>query len=184
MQRFLNTFFGTEDHTVLSPEFTERAEKFYDDPESRWEPVLIDTAYYVLRQDPQRLKTLDRLNYLRRECSKLYNTLVADPKNQVTRRKELQKLGACLAADDGVFHIVQKPAGGYDVRAYAHDSWIFIELPTFASIETGTDGINTTEARRRVSLLHIVLHELAHVAGYWDHDADHEKCIAWLTKYV
>ena len=189
MQRFLDSlaglFLGNDDDPgQLLPQFKEHAQKFYDDPESRWEPVDARKIFYVLRNDPYRLHALDRLTFLDRECTKLYNRLAADPKNFTTRRSELDKLRACLASGDGLCHIVQKPFGGYDVRAYAHDNWIFVELPTFSSIESGSDGINTTEERRRQSLLQIVLHEVAHVAGYWEHDDKHDKFIAWLNRYV
>jgi hypothetical protein len=181
MQRFLQGLFGTgEDTGALIREFTRRASKFYDDPESHWEPIEVQNkTFYVLKDDPARLETLHRLTYLDRECTKVYNRLVADPKNTSTRWKELTLLQECLAPGDGICHIVQKPFGGYDVRAYAHDNWIFIELPTFASIES-----DTNEERKRKSLLHIILHEVAHVAGYWEHNEKHEKCIAWLEKYT
>lgn len=185
MQRFIQRLFGYEDDGNLSPEFVNLARKFYDNPESRWEPVTtLHKTFYVLRHDATRLQTIDRLTYLDRECTKLFNKLVADPRNHSARKTELRKLRDCLVPVDGVCRIAQKPFGGYDVRAYAHDSWIFIELPTFASIESGQDGINVTEERRRLTLLHIVLHELAHVAGYWEHNDKHEKCIAWLRNYV
>ena len=178
MQRFLQRLFGHEDG-LLSSDFTERAMKFYDDPEMLWEPVTSATkTFYVLKNDLTRLQTRDRLVFLDRECTKLYNRLAADPRNVTRRQKELELLRACLAPGDGLCRIVQKPFGGYDVRAYAHDNWIFVELPTFASIEAGSD-----EGGRRKSLLRIVVHEIAHVAGYWEHNDKHEKCIAWLETY-
>lgn len=179
MQRFIQRLFGHEDG-VLSSDFTERAMKFYDEPETLWEPVDSTTkTFYVLKNDPMRLQTIDRLLFLDRQCTKLYNKLAADVRNTTRRPKELELLRRCLAPDDGLCHIVQKPFGGYDARAYAHDNWIFIELPTFASIESGSD-----ENGRRKSLLRILFHEIAHVAGHWEHDDKHEKCIAWLETYM
>jgi hypothetical protein len=82
----------------LLPEFAELAQKFYENPESRWEPIMtLHKTFYVLRHDSNRLQTIDRLTYLDRECTKLFNKLVADPRNQTARRKEVQKLRECLA---------------------------------------------------------------------------------------
>jgi len=175
------------DPTKLHPDFVRHAEEFYSDAEDLWEPVVLRNGktYYLLRDDPRRDEVSERMMYLDKVFQKVWTRLLEDPLTQTTRKTERENIRRCLAPKDvGISHIVQKPLGGYDVRAYAHDSWIFVELPTFKSVETGDDGINTTEDRRRRTLAHIVIHEVAHVAGYWEHDDKHAKCIAWLTKYL
>lgn len=186
---FVSSIFGDHVQSNLSGEFVKRARKFYNPPESYWEPVRLRTGktYYLLKEDTYRQEVIERMVYLEKECTKLWARLLADPLNVQRRASEVRKLRACLAPQDTlrtISRIVQKPLGGYDVRAYAHDSWIFIELPTFKSVETGDDGVNTTEEKRRKTLMHILVHELAHVAGYWEHDDKHSNCISWLTKYT
>ena len=179
---------GGDDGTYvkLMPDFVKHARKFYDPPGRYWEPVLLPTGktYYLLQGDPLRQQVSDRMMYLEKECQRLWTRLEMDPNTRKNRLSELNNLRKCLAPRDTFSRIAQKPLGGYDVRAYAHDSWIFIELPTFRSVETGEDGINLTEEKRRKTLMHILVHELAHVAGYWEHDDKHSNCIAWLTQYI
>lgn len=177
---------GGSDSSGLMPEFVRYARKFYNPPETFWEPVALKNGkiYYLLKGDPHRSQASERFVYLEKECQKLWTRIANDPVNIRKRASELRKLEQCLVPGDAVSRIVQKPLGGYDVRAYAHDSWVFVEVPTFSSVETGADGINLTEEKRRKTLLHILVHELAHVAGYWEHDDKHANCIHWLTKYI
>lgn len=173
--------------TVLIDDFVRKAQQFYPDPEALWEPVALPSSnrvWYMLKNDATRALVVERMKYLDRELKKVWTRLRQVP---VPRRPlEMDNLRRFFEPDedDGVARLVQKPSGGYDVRAYAHDAWIFVEIPTFASVEQGTDGVNVTEAKRRTTLLHIILHELAHVAGHWKHDDKHRACVAWLTKYI
>lgn len=175
------------DTVILVDDFVEKARKFYSDPEAVWEPVAIPSMsrlVYLLKYDARRELVVERMMYLHRELIKLWTRLSANSKNWDGRWREMQALRRFFEPEDGVSRLAQKPLGGYDVRAYAHDAWIFVEIPTFTSVENGTDGVNLTEAKRRTTLFHIVIHELAHVAGYWKHDDKHAACVAWLTKYV
>ena len=173
-------------HTsVLLDEFVSKAQRFYPDPETVWEQISFpqsNKVWYVLKNDAARSLFVERMVYVERELAKLWTRIRSDA--SAARRSETEKLRACLDPPDGVSRIVQKPRGGYDVRAYAHDAWIFVEIPTFASVEQGTDGVNATESRRRQTVLHILIHELAHVAGYWEHDDKHSRCVAWLSRYL
>lgn len=171
---------------ALHPNFVRYAEEFYSDADDLWEPVILKNGkvFYLLRDDKKRDEVSERMVYLDKVFQKAWARMLTDPANATQRKREMENLRRCLGQHYGVSHIVQKPLGGYDVRAYAHDSWIFIELPTFKSVEDGSDGVNTTEDRRRQTLVHIILHELAHVAGHWEHDTKHSQCIAWLSKYV
>jgi hypothetical protein len=177
-------------NAVLLDDFTNKAEHFYPDPETLWEPVVLtptsspSRVTYLLKNDPRRPMVVQRMVYLQRELAKLWTRLSATQANWDRRWREMDTLRGFFEPEDGVSRLAQKPMGGYDVRAYAHESWIFVELPTFASVETGTDGVNTTEAKRRTTLVHILVHELAHVAGHWKHDDKHSACVAWLKKYT
>lgn len=170
--------------TPLLSSFRRISKTFYADAVSIWHavPLRDSKIHYMLASDDAetRRKVSDRLVYLSNRCDILARKLISQ--KWPGREREIRKLEKCLLPTDSVSRIVQKPLGGYDVRAYAQDQFIFIELPTFGYIETGEDGINTTESRRRDTLFHIILHELAHVSGYWDHNADHEACVAWLTR--
>lgn len=169
---------------LLLNSFRRIARTFYPVPDALWEPVPLRDSkiHYMLKSDPEKVRALvaDRLVYLSNRC----DAFAAKLTRQIWpgRESEVRKLKKCLLPGDNVSRISQKPLGGYDVRAYAQGQWIFIELPTFSYIETGEDGINTTESRRRDTLFSILLHELAHVAGYWDHTQEHADCIAWLSK--
>lgn len=178
----IGAFFTGNDTSLLDPNFTKHASRFYPDPDTIWEPVTLSDGrtYYLLRNDPQRDFVVQRMLYLQKMCDGVLSKLQRTPHPH--REQESQRLRKTLSAHP-VVHIIQKPAdGGYDVRAYAHGSWIFMEIPTFASIEFGTDGKSTTETQRRHALLHILLHECAHIAGYWEHDDAHEACLRWLEK--
>jgi hypothetical protein len=172
-----------EPPTPLLSSFRRIAKTFYPNAASLWNavPLRDSKIHYMLASDDTetRRKVSDRLVYLSARCDTLAKKLTHQ--EWPGRESDVRKLKKCLLPTDGVSRIAQKPLGGYDVRAYAQGQFIFIELPTFGYIETGEDGINTTETRRRDTLFHIILHELAHVAGHWDHNADHEKCVAWLT---
>lgn len=167
------------DQQQFATSFKKVATAFYD--LSEWEPISLrdGKVHYALRKDPHRALVVGRLLDISQRCATLWKNVQRGVYPE--RSDEIDALRKCLAPKS-VSHIAQKPPGGYDVRAYAHGSWIFLELPTFHHIETGADGINTTEERRRQTMWDILLHELAHVAGYWDHDADHDKCIAWLRE--
>ena len=182
MLGWLLDIFGSPPLLLYS--FGRIARTFYPMPTTIWEPVQLRDSkiHYMLKSDPENMRALvsDRFVYLSNRC----DALAAKLTRQIWpgRESEVRKLKKCLLPGDNVSRIVQKPLGGYDVRAYAQGQWIFIELPTFSYIETGEDGINTTESRRRDTLFQILLHELAHIAGHWDHNADHEACIAWLSR--
>lgn len=166
---------------VLNRKFTRIASKFYAEPASRWEAVSLPngTVCYLLKNDPNRRLVMDRMVALSIRCESLWKKLQRIPQPR-SRTRDVQLLSYLFQPGDGVFHIAQKPPGGYDVKAYAQEDWIFIEIPTFQAVEEGSDGINVTEDRRRETLWTIVLHELAHVAGHWEHDMHHDKTIAWL----
>jgi hypothetical protein len=170
-------FFGPS-RGDLDPDFVRTARTFYPSPEDVWIPVDLQDGktHYVL--DAKKLEVSERLLYVSRKCDALWSNL--NRTQSPGRAKEMARLAKCLAPKNNISHVVQKPLGGYDVRAYAQGSWIFLESPTFSYIETGEDGINTTESKRRATLFDITLHELAHVAGHWTHDSNHEACIAWL----
>lgn len=192
MQRMLEFMWPSQDEQAskLHPDFVSRASRFYVSPNALWEPLALNKdgkpgkVWYLLKRDANRDLVVQRLLYIDAILQRVWTRLRADKSNYVLRQSEMTKLGRCLDPGDGISRVAQKPLGGYDVRAYAHDSWVFVEIPTFTSVETGADGINLTEDRRRKTLVHIILHELAHVAGYWEHDDKHAKCIAWLTKYL
>lgn len=170
--------------TQFSKSFLKASSTFYKSADT-WDSVVLadGKTHYLLKNDSSHHhQTIQRLLYLSRRCDALWRSLVvASPPD---RTEEMRLLHKCIGGRTRISHIVQKPrAGGYDVRAYAHGSWVFLELPTFEYVENGSDGINLTEDRRRQTLWDIVLHELAHVAGYWEHDALHADCLAWLKSY-
>jgi len=188
MWQFLVSLFGLEDTSSFSsslhPTFVSTAKTFYPNAPSLWTPTTLrdGKVHYLLASDTDEMRPLvkERLVHLSTMCDRVWHIL----ETKYPKRKETVNLRRCLAPTDGISRIAQKPVGGYDVRAYAHNEWIFIELPTFASVETGADGININESQRRKTLTDIILHELAHVAGYWDHDASHTKTVDWLKSIL
>lgn len=186
MQRLVSELRAFFSQSTLPYDFRRLVIQFYENPDILWEQVGLQTGntYFLLKNDPNRLLVADRMVYIDRSLKKLWTRIVSDRKNHADRGPELELLGQCLDPQDGFSHIAQKPSGGYDVRAYAHESWIFLEIPTFAAVESGSDGTNTTEERRRKTIIRIVLHELAHIAGYWEHDDKHADCILWLSRYL
>ena len=178
MDTVLDFLFGKQ---PLNRHFVRVASKFYSNPNEQWEPVT-DTngkTYYFLKNDPNRRLVLERMMAMSARCDALWRKLQkieVHPKREI----DVKLLRNVLQPKDGIVHIAQKPPGGYDVMAYAQDDWVFIQIPTFPAIEDGSDGVNTSESMRRNTLWDIMLHELAHAAGYWNHDTQHEATIAWL----
>ena len=174
----LDFFLGTP---RIQRRFLSIASTFYPKGMDRWEPVQLDnaTTCYLLQNDPYRRLVFERMLVLTQRCNALWRKLKSITISN-DRRQDMHRLRDFFEPGDGLVHIAQKPSGGYDVRAYAQENWIFIELPTFSSVEDGSDGVNTSESKRRETLWSILLHEIAHVAGKWEHGIAHDQTIAWL----